>query len=385
MPKDQKVECSYVEVGLGYYIHEVLNFLPSLPMKDVTIYKTNSLKLLTSLILFSLTIPLFTNAQHRIHEQKFILINGIEQWVTIKGEISKPVILFLHGGPGSPMSPYSDSLFKDWEKDFIIVQWDQRGTGKTFGKIAPEELTPEYLKSNPLTVEQMTTDGIQLSEYLIKILGKQKIILFGTSWGSALGVKMATKRPGLFYVYIGHSQIVNPSNDSMLYSRVYQMAQRINDKESLEILNTIGKPPYDKARDIGKLLRVVKKYERANSTPAPNSWFVESPPYDNAKDNQNRNDGDDYSFVNYMGDKGIGIRSMRSTINLMSDNLAFKIPVYIIQGEEDLLTPKEMSKSYFDKIKAPEKKYFLLPKTAHGFNLPVLEKLYEICKSVKAL
>src|SRR5688572_31354400 len=354
-------------------------------MKAENSYNHTLPSAITSVILFSLIIPLSAIAQHRIHEQKFILINGIEQWVTIKGENSKPVILFLHGGPGSPMSPYSDSLFQDWEKDFIIVQWDQRGTGKTFGKNAPDELTPEYLRSNPLTVEQMTSDGIQLSEYLIKILGKQKVILFGTSWGSALGVKMATKRPGLFYAYIGHSQIVNPSNDSALYNRVYEMAEKNNDKESLEILNTIGKPPYDKARDIGKLLRVVKKYERVNSTPAPNSWFVESPAYDKAKDNQNRNDGDDYSFVNYMGDKGIGIQSMRSTINLMSDNLDFKIPVFIIQGEEDLLTPKEMSKSYFDKIKATEKKYFLLPKTAHGFNLPVLEKLYEICKSVKAL
>ena len=231
----------------------------------------------------------------------------------------------------------------------------------------------------------MTTDGIQLSEFLIKTFGRQKIILFGTSWGSALGVKMATKRPDLFYAYIGHSQIVNPSNDPALYDRVYEMAQKNNDKESLEILNTIGKPPYDKAKDIGKLLRVVKKYERANSIPAPNSWFVESPGYDNAKDNQNRSDGDDYSFVNYMGDKGFGIRSMRSTINLMNDHLDFKIPVFIIQGEEDLLTPKEMTRSYFDKIRAPEKKYFLLPKTAHGFNLPVLEKLYEICKNVKAV
>ena len=354
-------------------------------MKGDTIYKTNSLKVFTFIILFFLTIPLSINPQHRIHEQKFILINGIEQWVTIKGESSKPVILFLHGGPGSPMSPYSDSLFKDWEKDFIIVQWDQRGTGKTFGKNAPEELTPEFLKSNPLTVDQMTADGIQLSDYLVKNLGKQKIILFGTSWGSALGVKMATKRPDLFYAYIGHSQIVNPSNDPALYNRVYEMAQKNNDKESLEILNTIGKPPYDKARDIGKLLRVVKKYERANSIPAPASWFVESPTYDNAKDNQNRNDGDDYSFINYMGDKGIGIRSMRATINLMNDNLNFKIPVFIIQGEEDLLTPNEMTKSYFDKIKAPGKKYFLLPKTAHGFDQSVLETLYKICKGIKTL
>src|SRR5687768_17203675 len=324
-------------------------------MKAENSYNHTLPSAITSVILFSLIIPLSAIAQHRIHEQKFILINGIEQWVTIKGESSKPVILFLHGGPGSPMSPYSDSLFKDWEKDFIIVQWDQRGTGKTFGNNAPEELTPEYLKANPLTVEQMTSDGIELSEYLIKHLRKKKIILFGTSWGSVPGVKMATKRPELFYAYIGHSQIVNPSNDLALYNKVYQMAEDKNDKDALEILNTIGKPPYDKARNIGKLLRVVKKYERTNSIPAPDSWFIESPDYDNVKDSQNRSDGDDYSFINYAGDKELGVQSMRSTINLLNDNLNFKIPIYFIQGNEDLLTPKEMTKNYFNKIKTPEK------------------------------
>ena len=359
-------------------------------------YKTISFAVNIFVSFLSLTTPLVGGAQHnsiknalsqknRIHEQKFILINGIEQWVTIKGERTKPVILFLHGGPGSPMSPYSDSLFKDWERDFIIVQWDQRGTGKTYGKNAPEELTPEYLKSNLLTVEQMTSDGIQLSEYLIKSLGKSKIILFGTSWGSVLGIKMATKRPELFYAYIGHSQIVNPSNDLTLYDRVYQMAQKTNDTESLEMLNTLGKPPYSSAKDIGKLSRVVKKYERLNSIPAPPFWFIESPDYANARDNQHRADGDDYSFINYMGDKGIGLQSMRSTIDLINDNLEIKIPIYLIQGEEDLLTPKERTKEYFDKLKAPQKKYFLLPKTAHGFNLSVLETLYKICSSTQSL
>ena len=365
-------------------------------MNNNRTYKTISfvVNMFTGFLL--LTLPLFVSAQgnadkhnssqkERIHEQKFILINGIEQWVTIKGETTKPVLLFLHGGPGSPMSPYSDSLFKDWEKDFIIVQWDQRGTGKTFGKIAPGELTPEYLKSNVLTVEQMTSDGIQLSEYLMKRLAKSKIILFGTSWGSVLGVKMATKRPELYYAYIGHSQIVNPSNDVTLYDRVYQMAQKVNDTGSLEMLSTIGKPPYSRAKDIGKLLRVVKKYERINSIPAPNAWFVESAVYANEKDSQHRSDGDDYSFVNYMGDKGIGVSSMRSTINLINDNLEFKIPVYFIQGSEDLLTPREMTKEYFDKLKAPQKKYFLLPETAHGFNLSVVKTLHEICSGIQGL
>jgi pimeloyl-ACP methyl ester carboxylesterase len=348
------------------------------------------------IVFLLLTIPAFTNAQskiikndsaltNKISEEKFVLINGMEQWVTIKGESSKPIILFIHGGPGSPISPYSDNLYKDLENDFIIAQWDQRGTGKTFGKYAPEELTPEFLKANPLTVELMTTDGIELSEYLLKHLGKQKIILFGTSWGSALGVKIVTKRPDLFYAYVGHSQIVNPTIDELFYNKIYKIAETKNDNDALEILNTIGKPPYDRAKKTGQLFRILKKYEKENSTPAPKSWFELSPNYDNQKDNQNRSDGDDYSFVNYTGDNKLGVPSMSATINLMKDNLNFKIPVYLIQGNEDILTPKEKTKEYFDKLKAPKKKYYLLPKTAHGFNESILETQIKIFKSIKTL
>lgn len=322
---------------------------------------------------------------NRFSEEKFVSINGIEQWVTIKGDRSKPLILFLHGGPGSPVSPYSDNLYKDLEKDFIIVQWDQRGTGRTFGQNAPEELTPVYLQANPLTVDQMASDGIALSEYLLKHLGKQKIILFGTSWGSVLGVIMASQRPDLYYAYVAHSQITIPDDDASLYNIVYKLAQQHNDVPSLNMLDSLGKPPYNRARDVGKLYRIVKKYERVNSTPAPASWFVEAPEYDNVKDNQNREDGDDYSFVNFVGDKQLGVTSMRSTINFMKDKLEFKIPLFFIQGEHDILTPKEKTRLYFNTIQAPQKEYFLLPDAAHGFNQSVLDAQYKIFKNIKIL
>lgn len=321
----------------------------------------------------------------QISEESFVSINGIEQWITIKGESSKPVILFIHGGPGSPISPYSDNIYKDLAKDFIIVQWDQRGTGKTYGGNTPVQFTPEFLQANPLTLEQMTADGIAVSEYLLKHLGKQKLILFGTSWGSALGVKIVTKRPELFYAYVGHSQIVNPTIDTAFYTKIYKIAEEKNDKEALEILNSIGKPPYDRAKKVGQLFRIMKKYERANSAPAPEAWFVEAPAYNNPKDNQDREEGDDYSFVNYAGDSKLGVKSMSATIDLMKDNLEFKIPVYLIQGNNDLLTPKEASKAYFDKIKAPEKKYYLLPDAAHGFNMSVLDTQCKIFRSIKTL
>jgi len=348
--------------------------------------------LIISLLLYNCSMAFYEKKQSvdnhtilpgKLHEERFILINGIEMWVTIKGESSKPAVLFLHGGPGSPISPYSDNLYKEFEKEFIIVQWDQRGAGKTYGREAPEELTPDYLKANPLTTEQMVADGIVLTEYLLKHLGKQKVILFGTSWGSVLGVKMAAKRPDLFFAYVAHAQIVNPADDTSLYNKVYKMAVESEDSASIAILNTIGKPPYKKAGNVGRLFRVVKKYERMHAEPPPEAWFTEAPEYNNDKDKQNRSDGDDYSFVNYVGDSGLAVQSMRSGINLLKDNLVFAVPVFFIQGSEDLLTPAAVTRSYFDKIIAPKKEYFLLPNTAHGFNLKVMETQLTIFRYYK--
>ncbi len=152
----------------------------------------------------------FSQKSMKISESKFVTLNGIDQWITIKGDRSRPVILFLHGGPGSVLSCYSDNLYKSWEDDFLLVQWDQRGAGRTYGKNAAGLDAISFSSKNILSVEQMTSDGLALAEYLKDYLQKPKIILFGTSWGSVLGMNMALQRPDLFTAYVGHSQIVNP-------------------------------------------------------------------------------------------------------------------------------------------------------------------------------
>ncbi|GAO43138.1 alpha/beta fold hydrolase [Flavihumibacter petaseus] len=322
-------------------------------------------------------------SENMISEENFIAINGIEQWVTIKGDRSKPVILFLHGGPGSVMSPYADHIYKDLEKEFVLVQWDQRGAGRTYGKTAPDELTSSFLQANPLTIDQMAADGITLAQFLCQYLGKQKIILFGTSWGSALGVTMVTRQPDLFYAWVGHSQIVNPSSDSLLYEKVLTLATRSHDTASLNKLREIEKPPYSRARTVGQLWRIVKKYERENSAPAPKGWFTEMPGFDNAKDSRDRENGDDYSFVNFVGDQQLKVSAMRRSINFAENNLEFKVPVYLIQGEADLLTPAASTRQYFDKLKAPHKEYVLLPNTAHGFNQAVVDAQVKIFRGIR--
>ena len=342
-------------------------------------------KILLLLLLFDI----YVYSQHKqaasglnqIKEESFIRINGIEQWVTINGDSTKPIVLFLHGGPGSPLSPYADGIYGHWKKDFLLVQWDQRGTARTYGRNAPEELSPEYLQSNPLTIQQMTSDGIELTRFLIKRFEKHKIILFGSSWGSVLGVKMAQENPELLYAYIGHSQLVNPPASNLTaHSKLVQLIQQSNDQASLDILHSIGKPPYDTAKNAGRFMRIIKKYQQINAMPPPASWFLMAPEYDNEKDNQHRSDGDDYSFVHYTGDKRLGIAPMSATINFFEDGLVFKIPVFFIQGAEDIQTPAGINKEYFKKIKAPRKKFFLLPKTEHGFNQSVIDTHFTIMK-----
>ena len=106
-----------------------------------------------------------------IHQSGFVPIGGIDQWIAITGTDSRnPIILFLHGGPGSAASPFAQAEFEGWDKDFTVVQWDQRGAGMTFARNGKSVAAS-------MTVERMTQDGIEVAEYLCKRLRKRRIIL----------------------------------------------------------------------------------------------------------------------------------------------------------------------------------------------------------------
>jgi hypothetical protein len=138
-----------------------------------------------------------------IDEGSYVTIGGIEQWVTIRGwDRDNPVLLFLHGGPGDVTNPWTFALFAPWERHFTVVQWDQRGAGRTLRKTGPT-VAPT------ITVERMVQDGIELSEYLRKHLSKEKIIIVGHSFGTILGLAMVRARTELFYAYVGWRWRVN--------------------------------------------------------------------------------------------------------------------------------------------------------------------------------
>lgn len=329
-----------------------------------------------------LSFLLFTSCsqQKSVNEENYLKIGGIEQWITIKGIDKKnPAILFIHGGPGSPMSPYSDTIFQNWHEDFTIIQWDQRGSGRTYKKNNPKQLTEEFLISNHLDLNQMVNDGIELTKFLIQHLGHEKIILIGESWGTVLSTKMLAKRPDLFSCYIGTSQIVNLSQSlSFGYDKAYQLAKKNQDSITQKKLDLLGKPPYSNGKTAGKLFKIIKKYERELSNPVPENWYKLSPSYDNDNDGKARMDGDDYSFFSLIGDLKLGVEGIGKNIDLMNIGADFRIPIYLFQGENDILCPKEINKPYFDSFEQSNKSFNIVNNTGHGITPEIMERQYKL-------
>ena len=305
----------------------------------------------------SLTCCVLSGAPRPVNEEMFVRIGGIDQWVTIKGDDrDNPAVLFVHGGPGDALSPFADAVFAGWEKYLTLVQWDQRGAGRTYGKSGPS-VEPT------MTVERMAQDGVEVAEFLTKHLRKKKVIVVGCSWGSILGIHMARARPGLFYAYVGVAQVVDWRESlSATYARVLEMARASGDREAIAALVGIGPPPWHSASVWPKFRKWEKAYQ-AKLVTAPPASFTLSPAYASPLEQARYEAADDFSFLHFWG---MTLSGPLTTVDLRTLGTKFSIPIFIIQGQEDLTAGPELARAYLDSIKAPRKQFYLVPGTGHG-------------------
>lgn len=304
--------------------------------------------------------PACSSPSQAIREAGFVTLGGIEQWVTVNGaHCNNPLLLILHGGPGNTMSPFADNIYTGWAQHFTLVQWDQRGAGKTYGKQPPAA-------DVALSLEQMTADGVQLAQYLTRRFGQKKIILLGGSWGSVLGVHMVKSRPDLFHAWVGVSQMVNHRDNLIAsYTRMLERARTAGDNATVTALDALGMPPWTNPRHFGVLRRAIRKYEAKVADPAPAPWWVPAADHASPQALADYEAGEEYSFLQFIGMKGDG---MFSRVDLPKLGMDFAVPVFMVQGEQDLLTTPEVARRYFDGIKAPAKDMLMVPRAGHDPN-----------------
>jgi pimeloyl-ACP methyl ester carboxylesterase len=295
------------------------------------------------------------NTANGINEGMFVKIGGIDQWITIRGQDrDNPVLLVLHGGPGATTSPLA-SNFLGWERDFSLVQWDQRGAGKTFGKSGP--LDPS------VTIARMAEDGEELAEFLRQHLHKDKIILLGWSWGSTLGVEMVKERPDLFYAYVGTGQIVNVrKNYAFGYARLLDEDRARADQPAILELEAIGPPPYNSIRKLGVHTRQALTHEAgAPSTLDTVSAILVAPGY-TLRDFRDWLVGFDSSQNHFFGETMAG---PFMDVDLPALGTNFAVPIFVFQGADDNIAPPELAKAYVDSITAPEKQFVAIEGAGH--------------------
>lgn len=283
-----------------------------------------------------------------IDEGRYVPIGGIEQWITIRGQDrANPVLLFLHGGPGDVTNPWSFSIFAPWEEHFTIVQWDQRGAGRTLKKSGPG-VAPT------ITVDRMAQDGIELAEYLRQHLKKDKIIVVGHSFGTILGMRMVRARPDLFYCYVGAGQVSDETrNYAAAYDALLKKAQTTGNQQAINELKSVGPPPYTSGQGYQVQRKWSNQFEGAWQFLYGTLGFALVAPGGSVEDINDSADGQILSGQALF--KKTGLLTMK---DLGSE---FSVPMFIFEGTEDFTTPTALAREFFESIKTPRKQFVLIP------------------------
>lgn len=292
-------------------------------------------------------------ASSAINEQAFVQIGGIEQWVSIHGhDRDNPIILVLHGGPGVSNAPFAPA-FAPWEKDFTLVEWDQRGAGRTFGRNGAQ-------RTGLLSIDRIVQDGIELTQHLRSRLRKDKINLLAISFGSVIGLKMVRARPELFTAYVGSGQFVNAADgDALGYQATLAQARAVGNREAIRALEEMGAPPWPgvKTRSAAKgwASRMTKEDDPARTMNVP--AMLKARP--------------DYSDADL---KNLAAGMAFSTEPLVQDAMTFDartfgrfpIPIFVFQGADDLNTPTPLVQEWFTDLDAPAKAIVIIEHASHG-------------------
>jgi len=283
-------------------------------------------------------------------------LGGINQSVLIRGhDINNPVLLFIHGGPGYSTIPLVSSINSNLEEHFIVVNWDQRGTGKSlfWG-----------MNKDSISMDLIEQDLHQLVGILKSRFNKNKILLVGHSWGSIIGLKSISKHPKDYSAYIGVGQVINSeASDKIIYDFCLKSAIKENNEKAIKQLEGISdlisrkKMNWNEAFVLYNWLNYYEGgYKGRSDIKNLNKLFIER---------------EEYSHIDLLR-KRVGIslsllflKEELEEVNFYTESTKYEIPIFFCLGKYDYQTPSVLVEEYFNIIKSPYKEIMLFNNSAH--------------------
>jgi proline iminopeptidase len=294
-----------------------------------------------------------------VEELLEIPIGATRQWISVRGrDRQNPILLMIHGGPAAPEMPSSWWFQGGWEDYFTVVQWDQRGAGKTYNANDPALIRPT------LSLERITADAVEVVQYLRSRYGKKKIFVLGHSWGTLVGLKLAHEHPELLYAYVGMGQVINSGvGEHVGYETTLRIAEATGNTRAANELKLIA--PYPNADGSLPLDKINKV----------RTWSVAFGGLTWGRTNLNyymdlEQFAPEYTEADVAAiDKG----SMLSLGPLLpavmnfdySNALEWHCPIVIFAGRHDFTTPSSVVADWFARIHAPQKKFIWFENSAH--------------------
>jgi len=308
-----------------------------------------------------------------ISEKIRVKINDMEQGMFIKSkDVNNPALLFVYGGPGMPEYWLTQRYPTDLENYFTVVWWEQRGAGLSYDPNIPPET---------MTAEQFVVDTIEVTNYLRKRFGQEKIYLMAHSWGSYIGIQAAARKPDLYYAYIGVGQISHQIQSEQL---AYQYALAY----------------YKENGD----LKMVRKLESAPPTltvPLPTAYealrdgYMHGAGIGTTRDMKSVITGifiPSWQFQEYtLGEKinlwhgkffsrshSFSLWDKMQITDLAQQVTKLEIPIYFLHGLCDYTCAYPLAKEYFGQLEAPVKGFYTFHESAHSPMFEEPEKVQKI-------
>ena len=275
---------------------------------------------------------------------------------------NNPVVLFLHGGCGSPDRAQMIKYQSPLADKFTLVAWDQRGAGIAYDKKEAQNLV--------LTKKVYVEDAHNVACYLKERFGKDKIIIVGHSFGSTLGVWLADEYPEDIQAYIGIGQCIDYiENEKLSYEWTLNEAKRHNDTKAIKALQKIGYPKNGKyavnhQKSLMKQRAILHKFGGATYANRKPYWqeilFHDVPIL--------RKEYSIGQLVKYI--KGLSYSPNQPLASTNPDFIntvkSLDVPVYLLLGRYDYNCVVSLAKRWFDKLQAPDKKLILFNNSAHS-------------------
>lgn len=311
-----------------------------------------------------------------ISEKTFVRIGGIRQGMFIRSkDTSNPVLLYVHGGPAFPNYFLIEKYNPHLEDYFTVCYWEQRGGGLSY--------SPD-ISLETMTFEQLTSDAIEVSNYLRKRFGKEKIYLMAHSGGTPIAIQAVVKAPEIYHAYMAMAQITNQAeSEKIAYRYIKEQYAALGKTRELKELQKYPALESDSSiidfyqsmiRDqsmhelgIGTM-REMKSVFRGVFIPV---WMCKA-----------------YTIrekINIWKSKFTFITKARFVDQLFAYDIPgmvpkSEIPVYFFSGKYDLTVNTDLSKAYYEKLQAPEKGFYIFENSAHS---PLFEEPLRVSEIIR--